>query len=508
MSNVNVSKKQHSKNLIINILAFGVQFIISFYISPQIVGQIGASAYGFIGLANDFVSYGAIIATVFNSVAARFIAEAFFKKDYDTANYFFNSLIVVNIIISTVLSIISIVFVYNIDMILNVPKDLLSDVKLTFLLIFLSYIVSLLTLVFTTSTFITNRTDIQGIRNILQYIIRFILIIIFLNFFAIRIYWVALAILLSNSAVAILNIRLTKKLTPELVVDLKRYKKEYVIILAKAGCWMSLTSISTILLRGLDLTIANLFIGDYEMGLLSIARTIPNNITSVINTIAPLFTPMFLLWFTKGEVPRLVKSVKESINNMALILFVPITGIIVYSSDFYSLWQKSLNSDEIATITMLSSLTVIQAYFNATTSTMAQISVVVNKLKIPVIVTLLCGVVSLVVEILMIKVFNMGLLSIVVSTTVVIIIRYIFFNSIYVARCLNISPKEFLTTILRTWILIPVLLIVMISIKEAIPISSWGVFLIDAIMSAVAGYILVILVLKKDIFKKIREQWR
>lgn len=502
MSNVNVSKKQHSKNLIINILAFGVQFIISFYISPQIVGQIGASAYGFIGLANDFVSYVAIIATVFNSVAARFIAEAFFKKDYDTANYFFNSLIVVNITISTVLSIISIVFVYNIDMILNVPKDLLSDVKLTFLLIFLSYIVSLLTLVFTTSTFVTNRTDIQGIRNILQYIIRFILIIIFLNFFAIRIYWVALAILLSNAAVAILNIRLTKKLTPELVVDLKRYKKEYVIILAKAGCWMSLTSISTILLRGLDLTIANLFIGDYEMGLLSIARTIPNNITSIINTIAPLFTPMFLVWFTKGEINHLVQSVKESINNMALILFVPITGIIVYSSDFYSLWQKSLNSNEIATITILSSLTVIQAYFNATTSTMAQISVVVNKLKIPVIVTLLCGVISLVVEILMIKVFNMGLLSIVVSTTVVIIIRYIFFNSIYAAKCLSVSPKEFLVTTLRTWILIPVLLIVMIFIKETIPISSWGVLFIDAIISAVVGYILVILALKKDIFLK------
>ncbi len=48
-----------------NIVAFIVQFFISFYISPLIVSKVGASAYGFIGLANDFVSYAAIIATVF-----------------------------------------------------------------------------------------------------------------------------------------------------------------------------------------------------------------------------------------------------------------------------------------------------------------------------------------------------------------------------------------------------------------------------------------------------------
>ena len=77
-----MNKRQTFINLIMNTVAFAVQFVISFYISPLIVSNVGASAYGFIGVATDFVSYASIIATVFNSVASRFIADAFYRKDY------------------------------------------------------------------------------------------------------------------------------------------------------------------------------------------------------------------------------------------------------------------------------------------------------------------------------------------------------------------------------------------------------------------------------------------
>ena len=91
-----MNKRQTFINLIMNTVAFAVQFVISFYISPLIVSNVGASAYGFIGVATDFVSYASIIATVFNSVASRFIADAFYRKDYKRANDYFNSLIAVS----------------------------------------------------------------------------------------------------------------------------------------------------------------------------------------------------------------------------------------------------------------------------------------------------------------------------------------------------------------------------------------------------------------------------
>lgn len=484
----NMGKKQNYKNIAMNVFAFVVQFFISFYISPLIVSKVGASAYGFIGLANDFVSYAAIIATVFNSVASRFIANSFYKKDYETANYYFNSLIVANIAISAILGLAGVLLVPNLDKVLSIPVALAFDVKLTFALVFGSYIISLLTLVFTTSTFVTNRTDIQGIRNIIQYLIRFALVVVFLNFISVRIYWVALATLIATTVIAIMNMGLTKKLTPELRIDPSKAKRKCAIELAKSGSWMALTSISTVLLRGLDLTVANVFVGNYEMGLLSIARTIPNNVTSIIATIAPIFTPVFIAYYAKNDIDGLVRNVKKSINTMALILFVPISGFIVFAYDFYALWQKSLSHEELMVVTLLSTMTVIQAFFNSVTSTMAQISVVVNKLKLPVLVSLESGIVSIVAEIALIKFFGMGLYAIVLSTTVVMIIRYIIFNSFYAAWCLKQPLTCFLPSALKTWVIIPVLAIVMVLVRSLLPIDSWIDLCIDAVIAGGLGY--------------------
>ena len=297
--NIKTGNKQTYKNIILNMMAFGVQFLISFFISPKVVGKVGATAYGFISLANDFVSYATIITSVFNSVAARFISNAFYKNDYDDANSYYNSLIVANICIAAILGIIGGVFVPNIARCLVVPENLIVDVQITFALVFLSYIITVITLAFTTATFVTNRTDLEGVRNIISQFIRLAIVVIFLNFFVIKIYWVAFASLVSGIALSLMNIGLTKKLTPELHIDLKQADIKYAITLASSGGWMAFTQLSNLLMRGLDLVITNVQIGNYEMGLLSIARTMPNQITSIIGTLTPIFTPIFILYYSQ-----------------------------------------------------------------------------------------------------------------------------------------------------------------------------------------------------------------
>ncbi len=251
------------------------------------------------------------------------------------------------------------------------------------------------------------------------------------------------------------------------------------------------------------MTVANIFLGDYENGIaFSIARTIPNNVTSIIATIAPIFTPMFIAYYAQNNITGLKNNVKKTINTMALILFVPISGFIVFSYDFYTLWQNSLSSEELMLVTALSTLTVIQAYFNSVTSTMAQISVVVNQLKLPVFVSLGTGIISLVAEIVLIKFFGFGLYAIVISTTAVMIIRYVVFNSFYAAWCLK-QPTNvfFFPTVLKTWLSIPILLALMILIRIILPIHSWMGLCIDALIAGCLGYVFMILFYGRDELK-------
>ena len=502
MSRLN-KKWQMARNLSMNILAFLVQFAISFYISPIIVSGVGAEAYGFISLANDFTSYASILTSVFNSVAARFIATAYYNEDYEGANGYFNSLIVANFIIAGILGIASFIVVPNLNYVLEIPPGIMFDVKLTFALIFGAYILQVITTIFTTSTFVSNRTDIQGVRNIVNQVVRLAFIIISLNFVSLKIYWVALASLIACVVISIMNISLTKVLTPHISVSLKKYaSKRCALSLAKSGGWMAFTSLSNVMMRGLDLIIANLCIGAAGMGLLSIARSFPNHFTGIINTIAPLFTPVFVGFFAKNQINELVESVKKSIKTMAILLFVPICGFIVFSNEFYTLWQDSLPANEIRIISTLSVVTLIQAYFNSTTASMAQLSVVTNKLKLPVFVSFGCGVLNIAVVLLLINFTSLGVYAIVISSTVIIVLRYVIFNSIYAAWCLEQPKMIFIWATVKTWFSIPFLIGFMWLIKFLLPVSSWGGLILDAAICAFVCYLFMVFAYNKNVVIK------
>ena len=191
---------------------------------------------------------------------------------------------------------------------------------------------------------------------------------------------------------------------------------------------------------------------------------------------------------------KLVADVKSSIKIMVFILYVPISVFIVFSYDFYRLWQSSLTEDELIVVTILSTITIIQAYFNSATSTMAQVSVVVNKLKIPVLVSITCGVVSFILEFALIWFTDLGIYAIAISTTIVMIIRYIAFNSAYAADCLEKPWNYFFSTLIRTWLFVPILLIVFLLIRWKMPVGTWVNFFVDVILCAIIGYILMFII--------------
>ncbi|MBQ7943067.1 MAG: oligosaccharide flippase family protein, partial [Lachnospiraceae bacterium] len=460
--------KQTIKNIFINILSFLVQFLSNLILTPLIVSKIGAIAYGYLGIANDFIMYASVLATVFNSVAARFIANSYYKKDWNTANCFFNSLIVANSMIAIVITLCGVVIVSGLEFILNIPEELLFDVKITFGLVILSYIVNLVTTIFTTSAFIMNRMDIQGARNILNYIIRLLLILICFRFISVKIYWVAFATFLANIFIALFNVKLTSSLTPCLKLDLKCVKMQYVVEVGKTGVWMTLTNISVILLNGIDLMVANRFLGEYDMGLLSVARLLPNNVTSAISMLGPVFTPVFVVCFAERDFVKLAKKIIESINYMAFIFVVPIIGFIVLSCDFYSLWQTSLNDDEIIIVSILSSVSVFKSLFDALTISLAQISVVSNKVKLPVLISLACGVISVVIEVILIACTDLGVYAIVLATTIVLIIRYILFNPLYASYCIKQPFYKFYVCLFKWIFIIPIIFLVFIQLKQLV----------------------------------------
>ncbi len=492
-----MGKKQTNINLLINIAAFAIQLVIGLYTAPILIKSLGTESYGFIGLANDFVNYLTIITAVFNSVASRFIALEFSKDNIERAERYFNSLLATNIVLATCFGLLGIGTVLYIDRIFDVPTYLVRDVRVTFAITFITFIVGVLSSIFNTAAFVKNRLDIQGYRNILQYIIRLSCIIGLLMLPHLHIYYISIASLVAAIVVAIINVDVKRKYMPEVKISFAKASFADVKLLASAGVWLAITNLSSILMRGLDLVVANKFLGAYDMGLLSVARTFPNSFTSAVATIAPIFTPVFISLWAKNNFDGLNESIRSSIKTMGLIMIVPVSGFIVFSQDFYSLWQKSYSPEEIKIICALSTITVIQCYFNSTTATMAQTSVVVNKLKMPVLVSFGCGILNLFVVFTLLKYTNLGIYSIVISSSAIMITRYVIFNSYYAAYILKQSVFSFFKTCLYTWMTIPIQILLLICCKHMFNIHNWASFLISAAFSGVLGYIVELILIER-----------
>ena len=86
----NITKnKQLFINIIASFVSFGVGMGINFFLSPYIIENVGTEAYGFVQLANNFITYFSILTIALNSMSSRFISVSYFKDDILSANEYF-----------------------------------------------------------------------------------------------------------------------------------------------------------------------------------------------------------------------------------------------------------------------------------------------------------------------------------------------------------------------------------------------------------------------------------
>lgn len=484
------NKKSLFINMIATTLAFVINAVISFIITPYLVKILGDEAYGFIGLANNFVSYASIITVALNSMAARFITIEIHKKNEEKANEYFNSVLFSNIIIALVLAVISVYLIFNLNDIINISPELVKDVKITFALSFFNFIIGVIASVYGVATFVKNRMDMTSIRNVIANIIRIITLIILFALFKPKIYYIVISATIYTIVVIITDMIFTKKLLPDLKLKWKAFNRKAVKTLISSGIWNSINSLSSALLTGLDLVIANLFLGGQEMGILSIAKTLPTQITSFLSMISSVFTPQFTILYAENNIEELVKEVKFSIKVLTFIMTVPIAGFIIFGTEFYSLWMPYKSQEQIIMIQILSILTLGPNIISSYIYTLYSINTVTNKLKLPVILTLILSIISTALVFVLLKRTNLGIYAVAGVSSIILLLRVIIFVPIYAAHNLKIKWTTFYPILIKSTICFGVLAVFYYIIKCTMNINSWGNLILVAGIAGIMGYIL------------------
>lgn len=485
------SNKKTIINVICSIMVLFTNVIINFFLSPYIVKNIGVEANGFIILANNFVMYAQLIVAALNSMAGRFISIEYIRGNYKKANLYYNSVFWGNLIIVAILIIPAIISIYKLDMLIDIPPNILFDVKLLFGFVFFNFFITTGLPNWDCGTYISNRLDRSYIPQMITSILRCVLIFGMFTLLTPKVYYVGLIATIVTILLLICNAYNTHKLTPELKISLNikkiifsgRATKE----LVESGIWNTISSVGNILLSGLDLIICNIFLGATSMGVLSLAKIIPNYMQQLSASLRGAVAPELTINYALEKKDEIFKSINKSMKLTSVIMTIPIAIIVVLGDSFFALWVPSQDAKLLA---ILSVLSILGYMFTSGTQILYNVFEVANKVKENSIAMIISGIISITITILLAKFSKFGIFAVAGVSTLINLIRNMTFTLPATAKYLGFKWNIFYKQVIQTIISSILLICCGYIIKMIIPSNTWIMFIICGSVIGVIGILI------------------
>lgn len=481
------SNKRVLINVFCSIMVLMTNILITFFLSPFIVKNIGVEANGFVTLANNFVMYANLIVTALNSMAARFIAIEYVRKDYKKANLYYNSVFWGNIIIVAVLLLPAAILIANLDK-FDVPTELLFDVKLLFVFVFFNFFITTGLPNWGCGTFISNRLDRDYVPNMAASVFKCAFLYLIFTICAPKVYFVGVAATIVTLITLVASAYNTHVLTPELRVSLKPGKiicsKVAIKELVGSGIWSTISNIGNMLLSGLDLILCNMFIGATAMGVLSVAKTIPNYVQNLSASVRGAFSAELTITYAKGDIESLYKTIDRAMKLTSVIITIPISVVVVLGDHFFALWQPTLDANLLQ---ILSILSILGYMFTSGTQILYSVFNIVNKVKQNAIAMIISGVISCGITFICVKYTNLGMFAVAGVSTCVNLVRNMTFTLPFTAKCLGYKWNVFYRQVGMTVLCSIVLVVSGFFIKRFLPSGTWLALIISCGVLCIIG---------------------
>lgn len=427
-------------------MSFVFSMGIGLVLPPYIIHSVGIQAYGFIGLGNNIVEYASLATIALNAVAGRFIAVCWHRNDKAEASRYFSSVIYADILLAIIICIIGIIFITYIEKILDIPENLIYDVKILFFLLLFNFSCSILNAVLSVATFITDKLYLSSMLNVFSMLVKVLLLVILFSFLPSNIIFVGIAVLISTIGEGIVNIFYVRKLTPHLVFSIKNCQCKNVKDLFFSGIWSSVTKFAQILSDGMDLLISNLWLSSYLMGQLAVSKIIATCISILLSKLSSLFAPRITYNFAQKDSKKIIENLKMNMKLTGFFSNIIFVGVITQGKVFYTLW---LPNSDVNLLYILTVLCIQAVLVSGVINGLYNVFVITNRLKINSLFWLCMGFADFIIVITLLSYTDFGIYAVAGVSTAMGFLGNLIFIPIYAARCLQVKWNTFYDIILK-----------------------------------------------------------
>jgi len=449
LSIFNIDKEGHPKkhlplNLAGNIAYFLVNVIIGLLLVPYYISTLGVAAYGIIPLATSLNGYVGLLTHSLNNSVSRYLAVELKKGNYESANKTYNTAFFgITGIIIFVLPIVFFISLFA-PVLFNVPTGQGTEVIILFLGVNGALLLRSWASNFTVSLFAYNRLDLLNFVNIVNIIVQVLLIVIFFSFDTPSLSLVGIAYFIGGITASFFAIFFSKKINPYLKINIHNFDRSRLIKIASMTWWVVVIQIGTVLFTQTDLIVVNILFGSLAAGTYAIAYQWVILLRQISGVFSGVLTPVILNYYAHDKMDIVVNISKSSVKIMGLIMALPIGLICGCAPQLLTLWV----GDQFIFLAPLMILLTFHIAFNSAVLPLLSIFIVMNKVKIPGIVTIVLGGLNIVLAIILSSMTGWGYYGVAVAVLICLTLKNIFFTPLYTAKILQAKMDLFVKPII------------------------------------------------------------
>ncbi len=465
-------------------LAYMVNYGTLLVLTPYITETVGTEAYGFVSLAKQFAQYAVIVTTALNTYAARYIGIAYHKEEREKANTYFSSVFWGDLFLASGIMAAALGPIFFLERLIHIPSEIVGDVKILFLLIFLNFWVSTVFSVFGCAGYIKDKVAMTGMFKTVSYLVNGVILILAYALFPAKIFYIGIGAMGASLVVAWSDMWMTRRFTPDFHTKRSDRSLAAVKELVVAGCWASFNSVGEMLNHGLDLILCNQMISSLAMGQLAVAKTMYMVVQGLHMIIDQAFIPGFLKSYAEHDRQKLLEELKLSMKVSGLLANLIFAGFVSLGLAYYRLW---IPGQEIGVIYKLTVITILTCISAGAVHPLYYVYTLTVKKMVPCLVTIAGGMINVAGMYVLIRYAKMGVYAVAWTTAAVMTVIHLITNPLYISHILGVPFTTFYPDIIRNVCACLALLGVFKGLSRFYMPSSWMALGICILVYAVLG---------------------
>ena len=488
------SKAQSSRNLISNLLFFGLNVISNLVITAFLISRYSIGLYGLIAILLNFSTSFINLLNSLNASSSRYLSIALRDKKFREASEIFNAAIISITLFVLIVSPLVLILRKYAPLVFDIPAGAEDGFVLLIAHVLVQLIFILYQGVFSSSAVSENRIDFHNLSLIVSRLLYFLLILCFGTVFPGKLFYVGLSLVLSSLVGLLAEIFFFKKLTGFIKINFRTNRQAFKMVFSTTF-WGLVNNIGSILIIRTGAIIANIGLGSEAAGYFTALYSVSIMLRSLATAFSNILLPKFLQLYAAEEFGKLKTELLNSLKLQAVVVGFLVGILSGLAAPLLRVWL----GEEFGYYALHLILIISFLVLDLVNLPLISIHITFNKVKWPGIINIIAGILRVVLAIVFITRTSLGLWGLIISECIVVLLKNICFVIPYNQIVTGISILETFKSI--SWGIVGYAAIFILS-RFLLEISSFSdlvsIMLISVFLGGVYFYLVLRVVFKKS----------